>query len=753
MCSIIFQIIMNILYLLCGISLIILIIRRLWINYCKEIKNVCIVVFGDLGRSPRMQYHALSFAKEGFNVDFIGYPGTSPLNEIKDNPRITIHYLSHPPSLENTLPIVLHYIVKVLWQSFTLTFVLFSKNISNYILIQNPPAIPTIPICWFFCILSEAKFIIDWHNYAHSLMALNLGKDHVIVNIAKFIEMYFGIRAHYNFCVTKAMKGYLQQQWGIEAHVLYDRPASYFKPISLTDKHEFLLQLSKKYEVFRGNKENSTIFTESSAEEVNLLSVRPGFIISSTSWTEDEDFTILINALQEYENDCDDENADLPDLICVITGKGPLKEFYTAIIKLKKWKHVTIVMPWLENEEYPKMLASADLGICLHISSSGSDLPMKVVDMFGCGLPVCAYNFTCLSELVKHDENGYVFSNEKELAAQLKSWFLRFPINESQKKIHKKFQNELCKFQEIRWHDNWSLNVVLNNRPIIGILSQELNPHLNRTTGGQFSSYIASSYVKFVEGAGARVVPIWIGKSKTYYENILRKLNGVLWPGGATFFNNSKGYAEAGYKIYRIAEKINEREYFPILGICLGFELLTYVAANKVEHRINCSSQSQALHLNFNKDYRKSRLFKNASSDIINILKKQDVTINFHNYCIIKEELERVKLNNTFRIISQNVDKKGTEFISSLEHFNRPFYGLQFHPEKNIYEWISGKNIPHTSDAIKVSQYFANFFVNEARKNNHAFTNSTEEAMSLIYNYQTYYMGIKGSSFQQIYLF
>lgn len=41
--------------------------------------RVQVVVLGDIGRSPRIQYHALSIAKHGGSVDLIGYTGKSSL--------------------------------------------------------------------------------------------------------------------------------------------------------------------------------------------------------------------------------------------------------------------------------------------------------------------------------------------------------------------------------------------------------------------------------------------------------------------------------------------------------------------------------------------------------------------------------------------------------------------------------------------------------------------------------------------------
>lgn len=87
------------------------------------------------------------------------------------------------------------------------------------------------------------------------------------------------------------------------ATVLYDRPAAQFQSITLEQKHDLFFKLAIDYHEFLPININSeecqaTRFTyKDSSGTVHLRDDRPAILVSSTSWTPDEDFSILLKAL------------------------------------------------------------------------------------------------------------------------------------------------------------------------------------------------------------------------------------------------------------------------------------------------------------------------------------------------------------------------------------------------------------------------------------------------------------------------
>lgn len=79
-------------------------------------------------------------------------------------------------------------------------------------------------------------------------------------------------------------------------------------------------------------------------------------------------------------------NGSLPGLVIAVTGKGPQKGMYEEKMQQLRLHHVAFRTLWLEASDYPLLLGSADLGVCLHTSSSGLDLPMKVQSSFDIAL-------------------------------------------------------------------------------------------------------------------------------------------------------------------------------------------------------------------------------------------------------------------------------------------------------------------------------------------------------------------------------
>ncbi|EJD04443.1 beta-1,4-mannosyltransferase [Fomitiporia mediterranea MF3/22] len=415
-------------------------------------------------------YHAESFANAHFQTYLVGYSGSKPIPSLE---RLNVEFvhLAETPSLFKGLPFLLLAPIKIVVQVCTILNALLRAipHPPEYIIVQNPPSIPTLALVQLVCKLRGSKLIIDWHNLGYSILALKLGEKHILVKIAKKFEKFFGRSAHIHLFVTKVMLDHLAKEWELQGTktVLHDRPPSYFKRAEVFESHDLfnkltpslsshtLTQFFPKYTSPR-----STPFTQLSTQPhasfdpltfdselsnpsspgstfATLRADRPALVVSSTSWTPDEDFGLLLDALTEYEkcareiNSSADSKKKLPKLLAIVTGKGPQKEFYMNEVMRREreegWRWVRCRSLWLEAEDYPILLGSADLGVCLHSSSSNLDLPMKVVDMFGCGLPVCALDFPCLSELVKSGQNGHTFRTSSELTNQLADLLLGFP--------------------------------------------------------------------------------------------------------------------------------------------------------------------------------------------------------------------------------------------------------------------------------------------------------------------------------------
>lgn len=284
-----------------------------------------------------------------------------------------------------------------------------------------------------------------------------------------------------------------------------------------------------------------------------------------------------------------------------------------------------------------------------------------------------------------------------------------------------------------------------NERPIIGVLAQDVfdpKPHRN--------SYIAASYVKFVESAGARVVPVMINKSEDEYTRLFKSINGVLLPGGGVSLESS-GYSKAAGIFYRLALEANSNgDYFPVWGTCLGFELLTLLTSGELLLS-HTNTSGIALPLDFTEDVQGSRLFKEFPEELMKSLATEPLTENSHQWSITTQNFTaNEKLKKFYRVLSINTDGQN-KFVSTMEAYDFPIYATQWHPEKNAFEWTR-PYIPHTPSAIKTTFYMANFFVNEARKSFHSFASTEEEEKALIYNYNPEYTGIQ-SAFEQTYFF
>jgi beta-1,4-mannosyltransferase len=364
--------------------------------------RTAVIVIGDLGRSPRMQYHAASLAAAGCDVDLIGLEGAAVTPGVASNPRITVHRLSDRGFAARAKGGVRRFVfgsaLRALGQGGRLFMALMRIPKPDTILVQNPPAVPTLFVGWLASRLRRARFIIDWHNLSHTIAAVKVGEGHRAVKALARSERRWAKRADAHLTVSNALAGWLHRKYGVTATVVYDRPAASFVRPSAAD---------------------AAALWEKVAKDAQLGSHRPPMIVCPTSWSPEEDFDLVLEALERAERQVKDRETALaaPSLAVFFTGRGPLRDAFEARVARRGFKAIIVKTIWLEPADYPVFVGMADLGLCLHQSSSGLDLPMKLADLRGAGVPVAVFDYApVLTEAMTAGHEGVLFRDPGELS-------------------------------------------------------------------------------------------------------------------------------------------------------------------------------------------------------------------------------------------------------------------------------------------------------------------------------------------------
>jgi beta-1,4-mannosyltransferase len=389
-------------------------------------------VLGDLGRSPRMLNHALALAEDGAAVSLCGYQETPVDRAVLNDARICLHRVRSLRRAPEGAPRFWFFTVTalrsacLLFQS--LWMLLAGTPRPDAVLVQNPPTIPTLLAAWLAARMRGSSFIIDWHNFGHTMLTTRLEPEHFVVQLTKAWERWLGRKANAHFCVSMAMRRILVEEFGLPAPiVLYDKPRELppFLPVS----------------------ERSAAARKVLTRAGLTLPPDAALAICPTSWSADEDMDLLLEGLEQWDSQASASPGT--QLMVLITGRGPLRAEIEKRLSHLSWRRVMLRTAFLDPADYRELLRAAHLGFSLHRSSSGVDLPMKIMDLFGARTPALVLDYgPCLMEQIQPGRTALTFRDSREFAERMDELLLGFPGNPQ---LLERMQREI----EASVHETW----------------------------------------------------------------------------------------------------------------------------------------------------------------------------------------------------------------------------------------------------------------------------------------------------------
>lgn len=365
-------------------------------------RRTLVVALADLGRSPRMQRHALALAQASpdTEVEVIGYEGSPVQMPVTAEPRVRCRRLRARDDENETAwwnPVAL---TRSAGRGMQLGRVMFGGARPDVILVQSPTLGSARTLSWLASRSRGARLVIDWHD-CHTVMRRSDNTRTVRAMARR--ERRWARHAHAHLAASRAMAEWLRREYKVQASVLYDRPASWFGRPDLAAAADLWQRL---------------------ARDLTLGPRRIPIAVCPTGWTPSDDFDLLLEALERAERRlaarASAENATSPELAVLLTGRGPLRSAVEARLKRRSFSRVAVRTTWLEPADYVTLVGMADVGLCLHQSASGLDLPGKIAELRGAGVPSVALDYApVLGEVLERGKQGVTFRDPGELATIL----------------------------------------------------------------------------------------------------------------------------------------------------------------------------------------------------------------------------------------------------------------------------------------------------------------------------------------------
>ena len=257
-------------------------------------------------------------------------------------------------------------------------------------------------MAWLASRLRGARFVIDWHNLSHTIAAVKVGDRHRAVKaIARSERRGPGAPTRISPCRKRSPNGWRantasRRRWSTIGRA----PRSRVRP------------RIEAAELWSG-----------SPRKPSSAPRRLPIVVCPTSWTPDEDFDLLLEALERTERQLKRDRRIRRDVTVaeLCWSSSPVAALCANRSRRAPRggtsRRIAVRTLWLEPADYPKLIGMADVGLCLHQSSSGLDLPMKLADFRGCGVPVAVFDYApVLGEVMTSGQQGVTFRDPGELA-------------------------------------------------------------------------------------------------------------------------------------------------------------------------------------------------------------------------------------------------------------------------------------------------------------------------------------------------